>query len=308
MLSSYWQQVLALAGVNALGAWSLSIAIRSGQLSAGQAAFSGVAGYVAATVTRDFDQPLAVAVVVGFVVGALLGFAVRLVFLRLAHLLFAIATLAFGEMAAIAMANIDKGRFGGTEGMGGMDLSASLEVVASVVVAAALLEVVIVRRSAFDLRGRLVAEDDSLVGLGGHSPAWVKLLTFALSTGIAGVAGALFVHVVGFIEPANLQFGPSFNWLVFAVVGGAFSGYGAMLGAALLTIAPEIVPYADKNRALFYGISLLLVMLLRPQGIVGRHPVPVLEGLLGRREVGELLRRDDEKPSHGPAAAVDKVP
>jgi branched-chain amino acid transport system permease protein len=297
MISSYWSQVLSLAGVNALGAWSLSIAIRSGQLSAGQAGFAGVAGYVAGAASRDFDAPLAVSLLVGFVVGVGLGAVIRLVFLRMAHLLFAVATMAFGEMTAYAMANIDQTRFGGAAGMGGIPRTASLTIVTVIVAAAVVAEVGILRRTAFDLRGRLGADDDLLVGLGGHSPGWLKVMTFGLSTGVAGLSGALFVHVVGFIQPPDLQAARSFDLLVFAVVGGVFSGYGSMLGAIGLTIAPEIVPYAEDNRLLFYGGALLVVSLIRPQGIFGRRPLPVLEILLGRSQAKQVLAEERQMTS-----------
>src|SRR4051812_44912332 len=104
-MSLYWQTILSLAAINGVAAWSLSIAIRSGQLSVGHAAFAGIGAYVGGVMTRDLGLPLGVSLVAAFVIGAAVGLVFRALFLRLDHLLFAIATLIFGQVAAIAAGN-----------------------------------------------------------------------------------------------------------------------------------------------------------------------------------------------------------
>jgi branched-chain amino acid transport system permease protein len=282
-MSLYWQSILSLAAINGTAAWGLSIAVRSGQLSVGHAAFAGVGAYAGGVLTRDVGLPFLLALPVGFVVGGALGLAFRALFLRLDHLLFAIATLIFGQVAAIAAGNFFIPRLGGEVGLTGLDLRISPLTAVIILGAALVIELFVLRGSAFDLRLRLGAEDADLVALSGAPPAKVQVLAFGLSTAVLGLTGVLWAHLYGTVQPGDLQFGRSFDLLVFAIVGGAYSGYGAMFGGVALSLLPYTWSVIENNRRLTLGIVLLVVVVFRRGGLFQGKPVPILDRLIGRR-------------------------
>ncbi len=278
-MSFYWQHVLALAGVNALVSWGLSLAIRSGQLSVGHAAFAGLGGYGAGILTRDYSIPLPIAVAAGALLVGGIGGLVRLIFIRLNHLLFAIATLGIGQIASVIVTNVWPDRYGGAAGLTGIPLLVGFVAVAACVLVALVVEAFILRGSSFDFRLRLSGESPLIVGLGKRSWRWTQVLGFALSAGIAAFAGGLAAHVDGVVQPTDLEFGRSFDILVFAIVGGASSGYGALIGGAVLTLVPEALAVTQADRTLLYGAVLFLVVVLMRHGVLPRIPVPVVTRL-----------------------------
>jgi branched-chain amino acid transport system permease protein len=111
-----------------------------------------------------------------------------------------------------------------------------------------------------------------------------KVLAFALSSGVAGAAGALFAHLQAFINPSSFDFMKSVDIVIMVVLGGMGSMSGALLAAVLLTLLPEALrPLTQLTgvdlRMVIYSALLIAVMLWRPKG------------LLGRREIWEFLPR-----------------
>jgi branched-chain amino acid transport system permease protein len=99
----------------------------------------------------------------------------------------------------------------------------------------------------------------------------VKVEAFVVSSFFAGVAGALFAHSEGYIHTNSFSFLRSFEIVVFVVLGGLGSLSGAVLAAAVLTAAPELLRGLGEWRMILYSLLLIATMLVRPEGLMGRR-------------------------------------
>jgi branched-chain amino acid transport system permease protein len=274
-MGGYWANLLVLAGINAIGAWSLGLAIRSGQLSVGHAALAGLGGYAAGWLALK-GASVVVSAAFGMVIAAALGIVVATLTLRLNHLFLALATLVFGEIAVIAVTNSDE--LGGAAGLVGMPLLDLRWAVGTIIVVILAFELLVIRGSRRELQMMVVASEPELVEMSGGSSARLRVGVFAASALIAGLSGVLQAYHVGVMQPVDLGFARSLDLLVYAVVGGASSGYGPIIGAFALTLLPEFLGLEGTGATLLLGALLLSTMLLRKDGVVSRRPVRVLRG------------------------------
>jgi branched-chain amino acid transport system permease protein len=187
---------------------------------------------------------------------------------------------------------------GGAAGLIGIPLLDLRPVVAGVIVAILLVELLWIRGSSFELHMNVVASDPELVQMSGRSAARLRVGVFAVSTAVAGLAGALNVYYLAIVQPTDLGFEQSLNLLVYAVVGGASSGFGPLIGAGALTLLPRVLNVEGTYQTLLLGALLLATMLLRRDGIVGRLPIRITK----RRRGGTT--NDDDRPRGASAPEV----
>jgi branched-chain amino acid transport system permease protein len=144
----------------------------------------------------------------------------------------------------------------------------------------ALVTCIVIRNIVRSSEGRAITSigEDELAAesLGIHTARY-KTLSFAIGAFFAGVAGALFAHWVTFIKADLFKIDRSIEILLMVVLGGMGSLSGSVLGAIVLTILPEYLRAFAQWRMVIYPILLILLMLTRPQG------------LLGKREIGEFF-------------------
>jgi branched-chain amino acid transport system permease protein len=250
-------------GINALLALSLSVSLQAGQLALAQAAFAGIAAYVSAIASMQYHWPLAASVLLAVacstLVAALLAYPVR----KLRGIFLAIATVGFGEIVRVVVNNLNI--TGGAEGLSGIpnDVNTPIIYGALAVVALALA---LLARTKFALAVALTREDDAAARGVGVDVGMVRFLSLALGGAIAGLAGALYAHAFYFLSPGDFGFPRMEAILVWCVIGGVTSPIGAVVGAAFLSILPELIrPLADF-REVTNGIILLAVILFAPGG------------------------------------------
>jgi branched-chain amino acid transport system permease protein len=223
-----------------------------------------------------FVFPLAL----GGLAAGIAGIAVGIPTLRLRGDYLAIATLGFGEIMRIAILNIDT-----VGGARGFSLSAPRDAGVELryegigaIYAVVCLGIAVVSRLAHSGGGlafRAVGTDETAAESIGIATTRVKVEAFAISSFLAGVAGALFAHSEGYIHTNSFSFVRSFEIVVFVVLGGLGSISGAILAAAVLTAAPELLRGVGEWRMILYALLLIAAMLLRPQGLLGnRELVP----------------------------------
>jgi branched-chain amino acid transport system permease protein len=97
------------------------------------------------------------------------------------------------------------------------------------------------------------------------------------------MAGAMQAHYVLVINPHDLGFYVSLNFVIFLLFGGMQSLAGAALGAVILTAAPELLRFSDQYRLILYGLIIVLVVLIRPDGLLKRVPTGVERRVFGIR-------------------------
>lgn len=269
-LSGYWETVLIITGINIIAALGLYIVMSSGQLSVGQGAFMGIGAYMAGALSVKLGVPLPVAIGGGLVAATGAGFLIGYILLPLNHWFFAVATLALGIAFVSTLEVIPY--VGGAEGFLGFAPVTNFWLVAGVVVALIAL-FIWHTNSPLDLAFRAVRDEPGAAEAIGISVSRTRVVSFAMGAFLAGLAGILQAHFLTLLRPHEFGFHTSLILLVFVAVGGSEVFLGAVFGAMLLTIVPEILRFSGATRLILYGAFLVVIVLLRPKGLLGRWTV-----------------------------------
>ncbi len=285
VMPPYFSQLFILAAINAILAVSLNLVNGlSGQFSLGQAGFMAVGAYVAASMNvfllpclhgNPFGDQLAlvISLIAAAIASGFVGYLVGLPTLRLRGDYLAIVTLGFGEIIRVIILNIQA--VGGARGFINIPNSTS----AFLVVFILSICVLLTHRFVMASQGRAllaIRENEIAAEAMGVDTTSYKVAAFVISSAVAGVAGGLFAHYLSYINPSSFDFMKSVEIVIMVVLGGMGSVSGAILAAFILTFLPEALrPLQDLThvdlRMVIYSLMLILMMLLRPQGIFGRQ-------------------------------------
>jgi len=282
----YYARILILAGINIILAVSLNLITGfTGQFSIGHAGFMAVGAYSSAYLTvyhaQAWEKSLAgvtgegpagvliflLVLLVGGLVAALAGLIVGIPSLRLRGDYLAIVTLGFAEIIRIVILNIDK--VGGATGFTVPGHSNFLWVGTF-----AVITILVVRNIVHSNVGRAlvsIREDELASEAMGINTTRYKVLAFVISSAFAGIAGVLFGHYTKFLSTNDFQFIRSFEIIIMIVLGGMGSITGSILGAILITVLPEVLREFSEWRLVIYSALLILIMLTRPQGMLGQR-------------------------------------
>lgn len=271
MLSPYYYQLIVITCINVIMALSLNLVTGfAGQLSLGHAAFMGIGAYTAGILTSVYQVPFLAALAAGGLSAAFFGLLVGLPTLRLKGDYLAIATLGFGEIIRVTILNMKI--TGGAFGLRGISKETNL----AISVAAAVLTYFTLKRLMKSRFGRAITairEDEVAAQAMGIDITQYKVIAFVIGASWAGIAGGLFAHWFRYLNPSSFAFGKSVEILSMVVLGGMGNLEGPVLGAAVLTYAPELLrgasDFVSQYRMLFYGALLVIMMLVRPQGLAG---------------------------------------
>lgn len=280
MINNYHVNTLVYICINIILAVSLHLVIGiTGQFSIGHAGFLAVGAYISAIVTMKLSLPFPIALIVGGLVAALMGLIVGIPSLRLRGDYLAIATLGFAEIIRIVFLNIDA-----VGGAAGMQVT-KMTTWTSAFICLFITVLVIVNftnsrhgRACISIRENEIAADAM-----GINTTYYKVAAFAIGSFFAGIAGGLYAHNFYIIQPVQFGFLKSFDILIFVVLGGLGSLSGAVISAILLTIVSTFLQSYPETRMIIYSAVLVLVMLYRPQG------------LMGTKEITDLFKRKSVK-------------
>ncbi|HEX2077258.1 MAG TPA: branched-chain amino acid ABC transporter permease [Longimicrobium sp.] len=267
-MSAYHLQLAHLAAVNALLATAVYLPLAAGRLVVCFGALMA-SGAVAFGWAQAHAAPAVLALACGAGAGTLLAGAVGLLLRQVRGLTFAVATLSVGEVLRIVVTNTPSlgGALGYTlERIRPLD-AAPLAALAAVAGCMAWLEATSIRKAIFQVRS-----DPRLARSLGISVERHELAALTMGGAIAGLAGGLFVGSVGIVEPRVWGFQFSVQILMFAVVGGSTHFGGAVMAAVVLTLVPEALRFSSSYRMILYGIVLVAVTILRPEGLLSRRP------------------------------------
>jgi branched-chain amino acid transport system permease protein len=254
----------------------------TGQFSIGHAGFMAVGGYVSAVMLMRGPQEdpyrlfFVLAVLAGATAAAVMGWIVGKPSLRLRGDYLAIVTLGFGEIIRVIIENTPF--FGGAIGLSPIPHRADFAWIWAV----AIVTILVAKRLRDSTHGRAflsVREDEVAAEAMGIDTTGYKVRAFVISAFFAGVAGALSGAFEGNLAPQSFTFVRSFEVVAMVVLGGMGSITGSTIAAAVLTILPEYLRAVANLRMVIYSIALILLMLVRPRG------------LLGTRELWDYFRR-----------------
>ncbi|HOF85452.1 MAG TPA: branched-chain amino acid ABC transporter permease [Treponemataceae bacterium] len=277
VLDAYTAQILTIAGINAMMAISVNVICGlTGQLSLGQAGFMAIGAYVCIWLAQTVGVPLPFAIFVSGIVAAFSGFLIGFPTLKLSGDYLAIVTLGFGEILRVIFVNF-KSFTGGANGKRFTTILAARADYAWIVIIGSLVLVVVFLQNFFrSTYGRAilsVREDEIAARSNGINAFKYKMAGFVIAAFIAGIAGGLYAPFIGFIKPDLASFNRSIEYLIYSVLGGLGSVTGSILAAYILTYLQEFLRFLQDYRLLFYPVILILVMLFRPQGMLGTREV-----------------------------------
>jgi branched-chain amino acid transport system permease protein len=318
----YYVRILTLVGVSMILAVSLDLINGcAGQFSIGHAGFMAVGAYSAAYFTHYFGGALMdavpgvplwvasslrllLALAVGALTSGLAGLVVGVPSLRLKGDYLAIVTLGFSEIIRIVILNIDAvgGALGFSSIAQGPDvegklpdqrfaefLSRSIFFWVFLFVAVTVVIVGNLANSSFGRALTAIRENEIAAEAMGVNTTRYKVTAFTISAALTGVAGGLFAHYDNYLNPSSFTFIRSVEIVIMIVLGGLGSVSGALLGATILTVLPELLrdlprllpetltasyPALTKlpdYRMVIYSLLLIALMIVRPQGLLGRQ-------------------------------------
>jgi branched-chain amino acid transport system permease protein len=268
-----YQSTLAYIGINALLALSVYATLSCGQLALSSAGFMAIGAYAAAILTLNFRAAFPVALLAATILPAVVAVPLGLPVLRIRGVFLAIATVAFGEVVRLGLVNWDY--VNGAQGLVAIPQKTSVWMI-YLAVGAALLLLARLRGSKWGFALEAIREDEAAARTMGIHTTLYKLAMLVLGASLAGLAGALEAHFSFMVAPNGFAFVRVVDMLVFAVVGGAAAFYGPVVGAAFLTLLPEVLrevaPLVGIEpgplRFLVNGLVLLAVILFLPNGII----------------------------------------
>jgi len=301
--TEYVQRIILLAGINVILAVGLNLINgTTGQFSIGHAGFMAVGAYGAAFVGVQLARPVHaalgsgpfadalifnLALLAGALFAGISGLIVGMPSLRLRGDYLAVVTLGFGEIIRILFNNASF--LGSATGYSGNDPS-GLPAYTNFfwVFAWATAIVLLIHNLTFSQTGRsltAIREDEIAAEAMATPTTRLKVTAFAISAATAGIAGGLFAHMQAGVRPEDFRFERSIDMVVMIIVGGLGSISGAILGGIFVAVSLELMRDLQQYRLVLYALLLIVIMIVRP------------EGLLGTRELHQLLRRKSPKPA-----------
>ena len=269
-----WQSAVAFIGVNALLALSVYATLCCGQLSLANAGFMAIGGYAGALLTMNAPGvPFAAVLAAATLLPALVALPLGLPVLRLRGVFLAIATIGWGEVVRLALVNWDY-----TNGALGL-VAIPQRAGPGITYLCLALAVFVFWRLRGARAGKAleaIRQDEPAARTLGIDSTRHKLAMFVFGAALAGLAGGLEAHLTFMVAPSGYGFGRVVDMLVQAVVGGTAHFLGPVLGAAFLTLLPEVLRALSALvgvepgplRLLANGAVLLVVILFLPNGLV----------------------------------------
>jgi len=284
----YVVHILILVATYMVLAMSLDLLAGStGLLSISHAAFCGLGAYTSALLATCFGVPFFIGLLAGMAVAALISFIVSLPSLRLHDDYFVIATFGF-QMILFSIFNNWIGLTRGPLGIPGIPqpilfgwhVSSRLDFL---ILGAALagFAYFVVHRIISAPFGRVlhaIREDEVFAKALGKNTLYFKVTAFAVSAALAASAGSLYAHYITYIDPTSFTVIESILIISMVIIGGAGSTWGPLVGAAVLVVLPEALRFvglpsgvAANLRQIIYGSLLVIMMMFRPCGLVGKY-------------------------------------
>ena len=274
----YLLNVLVFVGIHTILAIGLNLLLGfAGQISLGQAAFFGLGAYLSGILTGTYAVNPWLALIAAALIVGIIAFVIGFPILKLKGHYLAMATLGMGIIAYIVF-NEAVDLTGGPSGLSGIpNLSLGAITFDSdlknyfliwTFTLATMLVSLNIGNSRIGRALRAIHDSEVAARVMGVNARLLKVQIFSLSALLSAVAGSLYAHTMTFISPASFGFNFSIELLTMVVIGGLGSIYGSFLGAALLTVLPELLRAFQDYDIIIYGLLLILMTMFMPGGLV----------------------------------------
>ncbi|AWK50227.1 branched-chain amino acid ABC transporter permease [Clostridium beijerinckii] len=271
IINSYYKGIITLALINIVLAVSLNLIVGfTGQLCLGHAGFMSIGAYVSAVITQKAGLPFIASIFIAAIIACIFAALIGYPTLKLTGDYFAITTLAFCEIIRIVIMNINA--VGGARGFTGIPKETNFTLAFLFMV----ITVIVIYNIIHSSQGRAmlsVRENEIAAESMGINAFKYKMMAFIIGAFFAGLAGGLYAHYMGYIQPASFDFNKSIDYLTFVVFGGMGSLSGSIIATIVLTFLPELLRGLGEFRMLIYPLALIILMIFRPQGLLGDKEV-----------------------------------
>ena len=290
-MSGYIEAQLIILCLSVIYAYAIFLPAASGQLNLGAAGFITLGAYTSGWLNAadGLGLPMALSIVLSMAFVGAIGFAISLPILRTRGVYMVLATFAFAEVVSGIAINMEF--LGGAAGMP-VDAHAPVEVVVSVAIAVVLF-CFFFMSTRLGLALRSIHDDESVSLLFGVNVRAAKVVAFTVGGMLAGLGGAIYGHHYNYVEAQTFNVLLSIYILLYVLLGGTQTAWGPLVGAAFFTVLPEIFrqlaiemgsDWLADSRFIFFGIFIVLMMVVRPEGVVTRTMQDRCAGYLsGRR-------------------------
>jgi branched-chain amino acid transport system ATP-binding protein len=276
--NGYQQYVIAMVAITAIVGVGLNVLLGlAGQLSLGHVGFYAIGAYTSAILTTRYGWSFWLVLPLAGIVAAIAGALLAVPALRVRGPYLAMVTIAFGFVIEQSAAEM-KGLTGGWNGImniprptfAGLPMDEfGIGVFAIMMLAVLLILFARLRGSTWGLAMRATRDAEVASQSIGLNLVAIRAVAFVISAFLAGMAGAIFAILSNFVSPESFPFFQSITFLLVVLIGGAGTVLGPVAGAVVVVLLPEILSFLAEYRLLFFGVLLLLVLWLVPEGIVG---------------------------------------
>lgn len=284
----YLIHIAILISIYAILGLSLNLVVGyTGLLSITQAAFYGIGAYTTAILLTTTGMNFFASLIIGMIITGACSLAIGFVLSKFKDDYYALGSFGFNVIIYSIFLNwqsLTKGPLGipgiPRPSLFGFTFSENIWFLVLSVVFLVIVYLVcrFIAGSSFGRVLKAIREDDEAIAVFGYRTLWYKLAIFVISAMMASIAGSLFASYITFVDPSSFTLMESIFILAIVILGGLANNKGAVIGAACLILLPEILRFvgfpdeiAAQMRQVTYGVILILLMLYRPQGLVGEY-------------------------------------
>ncbi len=263
-LTLYQTEVLITLGINILMGLSVFVTFTTGQLSLGIDGFMALGDYASSVMTQVLKWDLTLAMIAGGLVSSAIGLGIAFPALRLRGIYLALVTLAFGEIIRVFFDNLN---YTG----GAVEYSCMTGTTLTMTYIYVALFLFFFWRLYSSRLGRAfgaVAQDDRVAEAMGINTTLIKVVAFAMSGFLAGVAGGLYAHDVTWIGPYQFSVHVSLLAVLMVILGGMGTFWGVVLGAGIFAVLPEVLRFTQSWQQAALGAFFVVVLIYRPHGLL----------------------------------------
>lgn len=284
-MDGYASGIITLLAINCIAAMGVSLFTGfTGVFTLGHAGYMAIGSYTAAILTVQYGIHWLPAIVAGGIVAMFLAYLIGIPTLRLIGDYYTIASLGLGEAIRLIIENWDSVTRG-ARGYPGIDAFTTMPVALGFLFVLAVGMFFLIN-SNFGRAFKACRDDYVAASLLGFSTARYRVFSLAISGFYCGVSGALLGGYMSFIQPVMFDMAKSTELVSIVVFGGLGSMSGSLFGATILTMITELFRPISQYRMLIYGLVLVLVMVLRPEGLLGTNELTpsYIKSLFSRRK------------------------
>jgi len=287
------QDYIVFVGVNMVLAWSVYVILLAGSLSFANGGFMAIGAYASGVLTVKFGMPLIPAALIAGLIAGAVGVLVGFPALRTRGIYLMLVTVGITVSVKAVIESIDY--VGGIQGFGGMVGTRPWHVIALVILVGCGLW--FLSKSPLQRILDAVREDELSAASLGINTVYVKLVCFGVGAFLAAVAGSFYAHHLIHVTPDQFGIVVSVFIVLYAVLGGTNNMWGPPIGGVIMTLIPEVVRGLESWRPTAFGVIILVLLLIRPDGLLAFRDVTTRA-----KKIWVTAKADESKPARAKSA------